>query len=143
MARWMARASTRSVDDPIVESITVQELERGLVRVHFRAPYDEAAFACYLAHLDDVLRRREPYATVIVDGVHQRMSGALRELQARWIRERAPEIGAWCVGTGFVLENALSRFVLSTIMLLVRLPCPYETFECETGALAWARARLR
>jgi hypothetical protein len=125
-----------------VESIEVRELERGLVRVHFWAPYDEAQFARYLAGLDNVLLRREPYATVIVDGVHQRMSGALRELQARWIRERAPEIRAWCVGTGFVLDNALSRFVLSTIMLLVRLPCPYETFECETTALAWARGLL-
>lgn len=120
--------------------VEVRQTERGLFHVHFRADCDELAFRRYLATLDQVLAAREPYAVIFTDGIALRMPPELRRLQADWIRARAPEITRYCAATAFVLENAVSRFVLSSILLLVPMPCPFRSFADTDAANAWARA---
>lgn len=63
--------------------------------------------------------------------------------QALWMRERATQIHRQCLGLAFVFSSPVSRFVLTSLFLFQRLPCPYAVTGTRAAALDWCAGRLR
>ncbi len=66
-----------------------------------------------------------------------------RRLQNRWLVEHHALIADKCFGVAFVFSSAAARFVLSTMLLLRPLPCPYVVCESRQRALEQAESWLR
>ena len=126
-----------------MSAIGVHWIEPGILRVEFRHVHGNEEFERYLDTLSDVLRDERPYATVIVDSAGLRLQVEHRRRKAEWLRDNEDLIARVCVGTAFVLTSAISRLVLSTILLVARVPSPHRVFAHEPEGLSWARDRLR
>jgi hypothetical protein len=63
--------------------------------------------------------------------------------QALWMRERATQIHRQCLGLAFVFSSPVSRFVLTSLFLFQRLPCPYSVNGTRVAAIDWCAGRLR
>ncbi|HEU4408842.1 MAG TPA: hypothetical protein VFS43_26510 [Polyangiaceae bacterium] len=66
-----------------------------------------------------------------------------RRVQDRWLAEHHVLIANKCFGVAFIFSSPAARFVLSTMLLLRPLPCPYAVCDSRAQALGRAEAWLR
>ncbi|MGE0792207.1 MAG: hypothetical protein AB7S26_41425 [Sandaracinaceae bacterium] len=89
------------------------------------------------------LQRQEPYV-VVFDNTHAgRVPAYMRQRASDWLRENAPRLSRYCLGTALVFKGAALRFVMTGVMLVASHPVPHEVCGTEQEALRWASERLR
>ncbi len=113
------------------------------VVVTFVGDASPADFEGYLAALDRLLERGEPYALILDASTQLNTPRAQRERQALWLKVNHDRIERLSRGTAFVLTSPVMRMVLSAILVLQRLPTRHEVFPTLSAARAWTAAQLR
>jgi hypothetical protein len=109
------------------------------LRTHTHDEFEE----CYLgqlAHIYDSGRR----FTLILDATKMpALTSQQTKRQALWMRERVTQIQRQCLGLAFVFSSPVSRFVLTSLFLFQRLPCPYSANATRDAAIDWCAGRRR
>lgn len=101
-----------------------------------------AAVDEYIQRASEVLEKRKAHVTIL-DARRTQVAPAYTRQRARaWIRENRDALAAHCLGTVYVIDSSLLRFVLMKTLLFVRLPTPYHVCEGLDEAIVWARQRL-
>jgi hypothetical protein len=109
----------------------------------FLRPLTDDDFRAYLAGISRVYDRHGRLVFV-VDASHMpRLAPEHRTMLAAWFAEYEQRIRRQCVGTALVFPSAISRFILSTVLLIRPFPGPYEVCMSRAEALVKVRAWLR
>jgi len=122
--------------------IVFDETTWPMVRITMRGSATTEEFEAYLERRTRLLDRGVPHATVLDARQAVVPPKALRELQARWIRENESRIRAHSRGIAYVFESSAFRFVLSSIFVLSPPPSPYLVTASLDEAVQWARQCL-
>jgi hypothetical protein len=105
-----------------------------VVLVKFDADQTMADCERFIAGMDAIHRRQEPYASISYMR-HYSTDRAQVNRVARWMKDTAEQTRRWCVGTGIVTQSLGFRFLLSSIFLIKPMPCPYQV--CGSFDEAW------
>lgn len=65
-----------------------------------------------------------------------------QKMQANWLKENRELMESYCAGTAYIIPNAAIRTILKMIFSLQKQPVPYQVFEKEKEAVAWAKQVL-
>jgi hypothetical protein len=105
-----------------------------VVLVKFDADQTMADCERFIAAMDSIHRRQQPYASI---SYMRRYNTDRRQVRrvAEWMKSSADETKRWCVGTGIVTESLGFRFLLSSIFLVKPMVCPYQV--CRSFDEAW------
>lgn len=122
--------------------IVFDETTWPMVRITMRGPATTEEFEAYLERRTRLLDRSVAHVTVLDARQAVVPTKALRELQARWIREHEHRIRAFSRGIAYVFESSSFRFVLSSIFVLSPPPSPYLVTASIDEAVQWARQCL-
>jgi hypothetical protein len=125
-----------------VSSVDINESGFPLVVVSFSRGVEDDDFARYLQSLERIYRRREKFALVLDATYGAGASARQRKLQADWLEANSMMIRTLNVATAFVVPSAVSRGVLTAILWIQPLPCPYALFETTPEALRWCGEKL-
>jgi hypothetical protein len=103
---------------------------------------DMPEFERYLGTLARLLARRQPYV-IVVDA---RAGGSIpvqqRERLRQYRRQVFGEAQRYQRGIAFVVESAIQRAVLSSLLWLAPEPSPSKVFSSVLEAEAWAESCL-
>jgi hypothetical protein len=109
------------------------------LRTHTHDEFEES-YLSQIARIYDSGRR----FTMVLDATKMpALSSQQTKRQALWMRERVTQIETQCLGLAFVFSSPVSRFVLSSLFLFQRLPCPYSVNGTRAAAVDWCAGRLR
>jgi hypothetical protein len=108
----------------------------------FEGEHDEGTIEQFTRTLDGYYARKTPFVTVyhIVDY----RSGDARFVKpaAQWYGSRRDSIQGLEAGMAIVIPSDTFRFILSSIMVVARLPKHYEVVTSVEAGLAWAEKRI-
>ena len=111
-----------------------------VVAIH-GVPTDEQ-FQGYLDWMVEVAGRG-PHAMVI-DATHSGMvSARQRKMQAQWMEEHEELNRRTTAAMSFVLPNPLLRGLLTAILWLQPMPCPFSVVSTRARGVRYCEARLR
>ncbi len=114
-----------------------------LAWVEFSATPTDADFDAYIGFLDQVLAQKTPHVTVVKFRTGgQRLSTSQLGRSSRWVTDNTDAITAHCHGLAMVFDNMALRFVLSSFLLVTRIPTAYAVCATDDEALTWAASRL-
>ncbi|HEX2570986.1 MAG TPA: hypothetical protein VH877_15610 [Polyangia bacterium] len=65
------------------------------------------------------------------------------KLSAQWFKRAGKSMGQLWIGYGMVIPAASTRFLLSSLLLVTRLPMPYKVFDTYDLAARWLGTRFR
>ena len=65
------------------------------------------------------------------------------KLAAQWFKQGGKLIGRLWVGYGMVIPSASTRFLLTSLLLITRMPMPYKVFDTYEQAARWLATRFR
>lgn len=127
--------------------IAVSTLRFPLVVVEFRGAASDVQFRDYLAAVDAASKRAASEGrriAMVVDTLQatRAVTASQRRMQVDWVKasfERSEHVMA---GMAFVIDNALVRGVLTAILWVQSLPCPYTTSGARAEAEQWALERI-
>lgn len=120
--------------------------------------FDDAAWPVLYVQLKDAMTEDEfvwyldQYTRAIARGpvviVHDARASALAPLeqqrrQAAWMNQNRKLIGEKCLGVGFVFESVAMNFMLSAILLIARMGCPYTIVDTVEASRAWCERQLQ
>ena len=114
-----------------------------LVRVTVPADVDLCGVEGYLAHVDRLLARRQPYVIVLDARGSQAMDAPCRQLLRDHRRRIFIEAQRYQLAMAFVVESAIQRAILGAILWVAPEPSPSKTFRTAEDAEAWATAHLK
>jgi hypothetical protein len=124
-------------------TIEIDESRFPLVTVRFDGVVDDATFEAYLAGLQRMLGRREPYALVLDASTAGPAPAKQRRRQAEWMAANEADVARWSVGAAFVITSSLTRGLLTAILWIQPMPQPHTVVATRREAEQWARERLR
>lgn len=101
-------------------------------------PTDEA-YARHLENMSSLLRRGEVHVHVVDSSGATSSRREHAKMLAAWSDKNRRELGLYCLGIGMVVQNAVARFGIATMLTLMRKPVPYAAFGTREEAMAWAR----
>lgn len=99
--------------------------------------------AAYIRHHDHVLAQGERVGVMLIVPKGSKIDRSMVEMHAAWMRERRGTLGERWVGLALVLEAVAARFMLTSFLLVSRMPIPYRV--CDSygeGALFLAERFL-
>jgi hypothetical protein len=96
----------------------------------------------YIREANRVLDRRAPHVTIMDTRGIGRTSAYTRARSREWVKEHHAQLREFCIGTVYVLESPLLRFVVMSSLLVTRLPTPYRVCETIEEAKDWAKTRI-
>jgi hypothetical protein len=102
----------------------------------------ERDFEAYLADCDALLRRRQPYGTILDARRAAPIGATLRKRKVEWLLRNDALLRAYRVASGIVMSTALQRGVFRAIIWMRPLPFPYCVDTTLEGALGFVSARL-
>jgi hypothetical protein len=88
----------------------------------------------FIAAMDAIHRRQEPYASISYMRRYNSDRLQVRRV-AEWMKSSAADTERWCIGTGIVTRSLGFRFLLSSIFLVKPMVCPYRV--CSNFDEAW------
>ena len=109
------------------------------LRTHTHDEFEES----YLGRLARIYDSGRRFALVLDATKMPNLPSQQTKRQALWMRERVTQIHRQCLGLAFVFSSPISRFVLSSLFLFQRLPCPYSVNATRAAAIDWCAGRLR
>jgi ABC-type transporter Mla MlaB component len=65
------------------------------------------------------------------------------KLGAQWLKQGGKQMGQLWIGYGMVIPAASTRFLLSSLLLITRMPMPYKVFDTYEQAARWLVTRFR
>lgn len=117
-----------------------------VLSVRFKRPMTNDEFGVYLeglkAQLDRAAREQKKVAIVMDSTIPIKTPREQQVAQAQWMKDHDELLRNWSIATAFVLTSAMSRFVLSMILLIQPLATGYKVFGEVGEAEAWARSLL-
>jgi hypothetical protein len=103
----------------------------------------EAEFDERMVAMDEMLARRQPFACILVMNTAAKFNGEHRRRVAKWNTDNAEQLKLYCRGFAMVFHDSpVLRFMIGSMLMIIRQPVTYEVFGDEAAALAWARRRL-
>jgi len=94
--------------------------------------------------MDAMLARAEPFACVMVLNTTGKLNHEHRKRVAKWNTDNAEALRQHCRGFAMVVgDSPVLRFVISSMLMLIRRPVPHSVFSTEAAAVVWVRERLR
>lgn len=113
--------------------------EMPLAWVDFLASPTDEDFDAYITFLDEVLALRTPHVTVVRFAPGSgRLSAAQVRRSSQWIKDNAEVIPQCCSGLAMVFESAALRFMLTSFLLMTKIPTAYKVCANDDEALRWA-----
>lgn len=92
--------------------------------------------------MDDMLARKEPFVCLLIMD-SSASSPAHRKRVAQWNTDNKEELREHCRGFAMVMaDSPVLRFIIGSMLVIMRQPVPYRVFATEDEALAWARLQL-
>jgi len=86
-------------------------------------------FRQYLDTIRSIYNRKEKFA-LIFDAQNASIPGfKFQKMQADWLAENHNLISTYCLGTSYIIPNALVRGVLKAIFAIQTQPVPYKVAE--------------
>jgi len=99
-------------------------------------------FKAYLSKIQSIYDRKTSFLLVF-DATHASLPGLRHQLmQANWLKEHNDLITKYCLGTVYIISNALVRGVLRSIFALQKQPCPYIIVEQKVNAETFMEEKL-
>jgi hypothetical protein len=111
-----------------------------LIFTRFDGEQTMEEFEAYIAHMEFVHRRRKPWANVCFMNAYSRDPRIHRRV-AEWMKQNEAKTQEFCIAVAMVAPSTGFRFVLSTVLLLKSMPCPYGVYSRFDEALAFVRAK--
>jgi hypothetical protein len=117
-----------------------------LLHVRFVGPDSDESVQALLDALFQHLSRSR--CAVVVDTsemVYPQLQDAQRwtRQQGNWLLKHRELVIRNCCGVGFVMVNAVARFILTGILLIAPLPCEHVVVATSLEARAFCEGRLR
>jgi hypothetical protein len=114
-----------------------------IVTVRFTgAKAEEENFQAYLNSLHEAYKREAPF-TYIFDATQATLPGfKYQKMQADWLKENEPLMKSYCLGTAYVIPNAMIRTVLKGIFALQQQPVPYLIAGTNEEAQQWCTKQI-
>jgi len=114
-----------------------------LVMVTMKGQLTDAQFSEYLERLDGNLQRRER-CVVVVDALNATNTPASqRKMQADWMANNEALLGKYTLATVMVIGSPVMRGILTAILWLQPIPCPWSVVGTRAAALRKADEYLR
>lgn len=117
-----------------------------VLSVRLKRAMTDDEFDAYLAGLEHHMKRAQAQNTkivVVIDStIPIRTPRQQQMAQGKWMKDHRELVRETSVATAFVLTSAMSRFILSTILLVQPMATPYKVFGTVEEAEAWARSLL-
>jgi hypothetical protein len=83
----------------------------------------------YIRHHDQMLGKEERVGVMLIVPKGSQIDRSMVEMHAVWMRERRGTLGAQWIGLALVLEAAAARFMLTSFLLMSRMPIPYRVCD--------------
>lgn len=65
------------------------------------------------------------------------------KIAAQWFKQSGKLMGQLWIGYGMFIPSASTRFLLSSLLLLTRMPMPYKVFDTYEQSARWLVTRYR
>jgi hypothetical protein len=114
-----------------------------IVVVTFNSDVSDDEFRDYLRRVSDRLALKRPFGFVFIATSGGSATAAQRRMQAAWIRDQFDELHQWVWGAAFVLNSAIGRLTLASVLALQRLPYPHVVVATPEQAFAWVNGRRK
>jgi hypothetical protein len=123
-------------------TVEVDAREFPLTVVRYRGAVSDEDFDRHVTVMSSLLRH-ELRTVVVLDTTEGNAKSAksLRCLQ-QWMQQEAGALERQTIALVMVMPNAATRFLLSSFLLAVDMPCPYKVVDSFAAACAFARSRL-
>jgi hypothetical protein len=114
-----------------------------IARIHAGEPTNEELDERMHA-MDEMLARRQPFACVMLMNTSAKFNNQHRKRITQWNTDNAEQLRLYCRGMAFVFpESPVIRFVISSMLILIRRPVAHRVFDTEGEAMAWTQQRMR
>jgi hypothetical protein len=95
----------------------------------------------YIARMDEVHARRQPFVALTVARSYANNFGHVRRLGA-WAKTTVSIQKEFCRGAAIVVPSSSGRFLISSFLLIFVPPFPMVVLEDMRTALSWVKQRL-
>jgi hypothetical protein len=82
--------------------------------------------------------RKQPWVNICYFKTYSRNPEVHRRI-AEWTKQTEAHTSAYCVGVAMISPSIGFRFVLSSVFLMKRLPCPHEVCSNWDAAVAFVQ----
>jgi hypothetical protein len=108
----------------------------------FEGEHDERTIEQFERAMDGYYARRTPFVTVyhIVD--YKSADARFVKPAAQWYASRREAVQGLEAGMALVIPSDTFRFILSSILVVARLPKHYEVVTSVEAGVAWAQKRI-
>ena len=108
----------------------------------FEGDHDEETIEQFKSTLDGYYARRTPFVTVyhIVD--YKSSDARFVKPAAQWYASRREAVQGLEAGMALVIPSDTFRFILSSILVVARLPKHYEVVTSVASGVDWAERRM-
>ena len=113
-----------------------------LVRFRAHGVLSLDVFHEYLGHLDEFLGRNQRFGVLFASEGIKSPDVRVVKIHAEWFKENHAACAERWIGSALVFDNALPRFLTSTMMRLVRLPMPIAVHDSHDAAARWLAERF-
>jgi hypothetical protein len=96
----------------------------------------------YLVVLQEMVSIGDHFAMHFVCENDIKIDRAVVREMATWFKSNAASCARW-VGLSLVMKTAVARFLLSSMLLVARLPMPYEVVHDDDEGLRWLARKFR
>jgi hypothetical protein len=122
--------------------ITVSADRWPLVIYRFAHEVTLPQMEAYLAQQEEMLRRRERSAAVVIVESLRMLDSAVLKRQAAWIKDHTDELRRVSLGVALVLTSPLARGMLKALLWMQPMPQPMKVCSTAEEALEWVAARF-
>jgi hypothetical protein len=100
----------------------------------------DAATRCRIDQLS-ALMQGEIRFVLVIDSKELK-SRNRNPLLTNWLNENQERVQRHCAGIALVMRGVVTRFIVGSLMLLIRQPITYKVFEETEPAIAWAKQQV-
>jgi hypothetical protein len=98
----------------------------------------DASTRCRIEQLSALMQGENRFVLVI--DPKELKSRNRNPLLTNWLNENQARVQRHCAGIALVMRGAVTRFIVGSLMLLIRQPITYKVFDETAPAIAWAKS---
>ena len=118
--------------------VVIDDTDFPVVTARFVGVPDRAEFGAFLEGALGLLRRRQPFVTIIDARQGGMLPFAYIKDAGAWLTQHGRTRAVYSRGTALVLPGPVQRTVLSAVLALAPMGDTYEVFKDVAAASAWA-----
>jgi hypothetical protein len=122
--------------------ISVDMARWPLVVYRFAGEVTMSQLEAYLARQEEMLRRPDRSASVVLVESLRMWETAVAKRQAAWIKEHQDELRRASLGVALVMTSPLARGMLKAVLWMQPMPQPHKVCATVEEALDWIKARF-